>query len=202
MPPPRAFAPLGCVVVPDFLDRETREAIVSAARAAPGAEAVVEDEDALRVRREIRAAEEVDGAEAWVRDCDARIEALRPALERHFGVALASAEAAGLLRYATGGFYRPHRDRSTGTPGTRDRAVSVVIFVNGREGGSRYEGGALRIYGRLGEGPLAGVGLDMEPDAGTLVAFRSEWLHEVTPVTSGQRFTIVTWFPAASGARR
>ena len=140
----------------------------------------------------------VDGADAWVRDCDARIEALRPTLERHFGVALASAEPAGLLRYATGGFYRPHRDRSSGTPGTRDRAVSVVIFVNDREGGRRYEGGALRIYGLLGEGPLAEVGLDMEPDAGTLVAFRSEWLHEVTPVTAGQRFTIVTWLSSAA----
>lgn len=202
MPPPRAFASLGCFVVPDFLGRETREAIVSAARAAAGAEAAVEDADALRVRREIRSVDEVDGADAYVRDCDARLEALRPALERHFDVALGAAEPAGLLRYATGGFYRPHRDRSSGTPGTRDRAVSVVVFVNGREGGSRYEGGALRIYGLLGEGPLAEVGLDMEPDAGTLVAFRSEWQHEVTPVTSGQRFTIVTWFPREPGARR
>lgn len=201
MPPPRHFASLGCFVAGRFLDRGTVAALVADADTAPGLDAVVEDADAPRVRREIRVAEELDGVHAWMRDCDARLEALRPALERHFGVPLGRAEPAGLLRYPTGGYYRPHRDRSSGTPGTRDRAVSVVIFVNDREGGSRYEGGALRIFGLLGPGPLAEVGLDVEPEAGTLLAFRSEWLHEVTPVSAGVRFTIVTWFPEVNAAR-
>jgi SM-20-related protein len=29
---------------------------------------------------------------------------------------------------------------------------------------------------------------------GTLVAYRAETTHEVTPVTHGERFTIVSWF--------
>ena len=30
--------------------------------------------------------------------------------------------------------------------------------------------------------------------AGTLVAFRAEKTHEVTAVTRGERFTVVTWY--------
>jgi SM-20-related protein len=32
------------------------------------------------------------------------------------------------------------------------------------------------------------------PEAGLLIAFRSEMLHEVEPVTSGERVTIVSWY--------
>jgi len=31
-------------------------------------------------------------------------------------------------------------------------------------------------------------------EAGTLVAFPSETTHEVTPVTSGERFSIASWY--------
>jgi predicted 2-oxoglutarate/Fe(II)-dependent dioxygenase YbiX len=29
---------------------------------------------------------------------------------------------------------------------------------------------------------------------GTLVAYRAETTHEVTPLTHGERFTVATWF--------
>jgi predicted 2-oxoglutarate/Fe(II)-dependent dioxygenase YbiX len=35
-------------------------------------------------------------------------------------------------------------------------------------------------------------------EPGTLVAFRSETTHEVTPVTHGQRYTIVSWYRSDS----
>jgi len=31
-------------------------------------------------------------------------------------------------------------------------------------------------------------------ETGLLVAFAAETLHEVSPVTSGERFTIISWF--------
>jgi predicted 2-oxoglutarate/Fe(II)-dependent dioxygenase YbiX len=38
----------------------------------------------------------------------------------------------------------------------------------------------------------------LAPSPGTLVAFRAETTHEVTPVTHGERVTIVSWYPTAS----
>ena len=38
------------------------------------------------------------------------------------------------------------------------------------------------------------VGLGLSGEEGVLVAFRSELLHEVVPVTHGQRYTLVTWY--------
>ena len=32
------------------------------------------------------------------------------------------------------------------------------------------------------------------PAPGTLVAFRAETTHEVTPVTRGERYAIVSWY--------
>ncbi|MDP1569778.1 MAG: 2OG-Fe(II) oxygenase [Vicinamibacterales bacterium] len=200
MPSPRAFSDLGLFVHADFLDPARRVALAVRAAAAPHTPAAIEAGPGTAVDPDVRRTDEVTALDDTLAPLDRRLDALGPALGRHFGVTLGSAEPLGMLRYGPGSFYRAHRDRSSGTPGTRERAVSVVLFVNGRDGDGSYEGGALRFYGLLGEGPLAGVGLDMDPAAGTLVAFRSEVLHEVTPVTSGVRYTLVTWFSARDAA--
>jgi predicted 2-oxoglutarate/Fe(II)-dependent dioxygenase YbiX len=36
--------------------------------------------------------------------------------------------------------------------------------------------------------------VELEAEPGTLVAFRSETTHEVTPVTHGERYTIASWY--------
>jgi predicted 2-oxoglutarate/Fe(II)-dependent dioxygenase YbiX len=54
-------------------------------------------------------------------------------------------------------------------------------------------GGALRLYGLADPGDPA-VPFDIVPAAGTLVAFPSDVLHEVLPVTAGVRDAIVDWF--------
>jgi predicted 2-oxoglutarate/Fe(II)-dependent dioxygenase YbiX len=72
-----------------------------------------------------------------------------------------------------------------------------VIFLNARSSvpaENRYGGGSLKFYALL-DGPKwenCPFSLDAEP--GLLIAFRSDTVHEVEPVTFGQRFTIVTWF--------
>jgi SM-20-related protein len=38
------------------------------------------------------------------------------------------------------------------------------------------------------------VGFGVEGEEGLLIAFRSDLLHEVTPVTHGERYTLVSWF--------
>ena len=54
-----------------------------------------------------------------------------------------------------------------------------------------YGGGALVLHGPYGGPPLR-VPVPAAP--GTLVCFRAETTHEVTPVTHGERFTIVSWY--------
>ncbi|MEO8337310.1 MAG: 2OG-Fe(II) oxygenase [bacterium] len=56
-----------------------------------------------------------------------------------------------------------------------------------------YGGGALVFHGSYANPTPP---LSVSPAPGTLVAFRSETTHEVTPVTHGERYTIVSWFRA------
>ena len=54
-----------------------------------------------------------------------------------------------------------------------------------------YGGGSLLLHG-----PHAGAGRSIHLDGapGALVAFRAETTHEVTPVTHGERYTVVSWY--------
>ena len=117
-------------------------------------------------------------------------EGLRQDLSAHFGLALSRHEEPQYLRYGPGAFFAPHRDRPRADGlETSDRKVSLVLFLN-----DDYEGGRLIFYDLIGERGFAGVGLACDPAPGLAIAFRSDTMHEVTPVTAGERFTIVTWF--------
>jgi predicted 2-oxoglutarate/Fe(II)-dependent dioxygenase YbiX len=149
---------------------------------APGAE--------LQVDLEVRRAWEIEFPDALHDEILARINALRDLFERDFSVRVSPADAVAALRYPKGAFYRAHRDRAArpDAHGLHRRAVSIVIFVNGGEEPTQFEGGRLRFHAVGRDGAL-----DVTPIAGTLVAFPSSLLHEVTPVTWGTRLTLVTW---------
>jgi predicted 2-oxoglutarate/Fe(II)-dependent dioxygenase YbiX len=126
------------------------------------------------------------------------LENLKPDLEKHFKMELTGYSGPHFLRYQPGGFYTAHHDRSPGAPPhIAARRVSVVIFLNAASEEATpgcYGGGALRFH-RLLSGPQwenCAFSLDAEP--GLLVAFDSTVLHEVLPVTFGERMTIVAWF--------
>ena len=78
---------------------------------------------------------------------------------------------------------------------SRFRRVSAVIFLSRKSdepAPDSYGGGALVFHG-----PWRGLEQERTAAAaepGTLVTFRSETTHEVTPVTHGVRYTIATWF--------
>jgi predicted 2-oxoglutarate/Fe(II)-dependent dioxygenase YbiX len=112
-------------------------------------------------------------------------------------VTLNRREGAGFVRYPEGGFYRPHRDRGNdpGWEGAARRAIALVVFLNTSRAVSptgEFDGGVLRL--RLPDGDV-----DVTPEAGTLVAFSADVLHEVTEVRGGTRDTIVDWFYEPSG---
>jgi predicted 2-oxoglutarate/Fe(II)-dependent dioxygenase YbiX len=197
MPPVDSFSALGLFVQDRFLSLDECRAFAMHMRSGSGEQASVFGESSAgTVAVDVRRAWEVAVPRDHQAVVEERLEALRPALESHFAVALDRADEPSFVRYPPGAFYRAHRDRRETPDASRAhrRAVSAVIFVNGPHDDVGFSGGRLRFYGLLGNGPLADVGIDAEPNAGTLIAFPSTLVHEVTTVEDGLRLSIVTWF--------
>jgi len=113
-----------------------------------------------------------------------RLLSCKQAVEEHFSLTLDECEDPQFLRYREGDFFVAHQDGNTGLLqlDTERRRISTVIFLN-RE----YSGGGL-VFTNLSSR------YQMPAEPGTLVAFRSETTHEVTPVTHGERFSIASWY--------
>lgn len=84
-----------------------------------------------------------------------------------------------LLEYENTGFYDSHVDIGTGE--SSNRKISMVAFLSER---SDYEGGELLLKPGYPELPQS---------IGSAVFFPSYILHEIRPVLSGIRHTLVTW---------
>jgi predicted 2-oxoglutarate/Fe(II)-dependent dioxygenase YbiX len=131
---------------------------------------------------------------------EGRLLALKSVLETHFLVQLAGCERLGFYIYEEGDFFIAHKDRDTdplAPDNIKARQVSISIFLNDAAGGldrQSYRGGALVFYGRRGDHGGATFGIPLESEEGMCIAFRSDWMHEVQPITSGRRYSIVTWF--------
>lgn len=111
-----------------------------------------------------------------------------------YQVEVSEREPSQILHYGVGGHYIPHVDAETLYKDdmglelwekTLDRDLSVVYFIN-----DDFSGGELFF---------PALDLVIEPEAGTLVCFPSDhnYVHGVRPVTSGHRYTIVTWMRVA-----
>jgi len=83
---------------------------------------------------------------------------------------------------APSGKYGKHVDRGINM-GVRKLSISIQL-TNPEE----YEGGELKLYN--GDDDKANV---MSKEQGTLIIFPSYVLHEVMPVTKGERNSLVTW---------
>ena len=109
----------------------------------------------------------------------------KSALENHFATSLTDCEPPQFLRYGKGDFFVRHQDGNTDQldfDHLRVRRISIVVFLN-----DAFSGGALNFYD-----PVTTFALTAE--TGLLVAFTADTFHEVLPVTSGERFTIISWF--------
>lgn len=123
-----------------------------------------------------------------------RLMACMEEIARHFGVEVSECEDPQFLRYQKGDFFVAHQDGNTGLLRleTERRLVSTVIFLS-RESDSPAEG--VHCGGSLVFTNLRAPGkFRMPAEPGTLIAFRSEMTHEVTPVTHGERYSIVSWY--------
>ena len=131
------------------------------------------------------------------------LEGQRQRIEAHFGRPLGECEDPQFLRYGPGDYFVAHQDGNT--PLIRDesrfRKISVVIFLSEQSEHPRpgaFCGGSLVLHEPF---PRSDVQISLAPAPGTLVAFPSETTHEVTPITHGERLSVVSWYRAEETAR-
>ena len=180
-------------VVPQFFETRLCASIVAEMKAVDGSAATVYgvatsgtiDE---MVRRTVR----VNPSQETVELVIQKLLACKEAVEKHFAVSLNECENPQFLRYRTGDFFVAHQDGNTGLMrlDSEKRRISTVIFLN-RESQSPEPGafcGGSLVFSDLRNS------FRMSSEPGTLVAFRSETTHEVTPVTHGERYSIASWY--------
>ena len=80
----------------------------------------------------------------------------------------------------TGGYFRPHRDNESRD--TQHRRFAMTLNLNTGD----YSGGQLRF-------PEFGPDL-YQPERGGALIFSCSLLHEVIPVTSGERYVLLGFF--------
>jgi SM-20-related protein len=167
--------------IPSFFDAATCARIVAELRAAEGTPAAVYGGPSARGIRHTTRVAASPATATFVRDA---LAARMDEAAAHFGATLQSVEEPQFLRYDAGDFFVAHQDGNT--PLLRDetmhRRVSAVVFLN-----DGYRGGELLFHDGNTRVPA-------DPAPGTLLLFRAETTHEVTPLVEGVRFSIASWF--------
>lgn len=184
---------------PNFLDKQTCDQVIAEMQSIEGSPTTVYGKSSSgavdeRMRKAVRHMPAPETVELVRR----KLLTSKDEIERHFSVSLNDCEEPQFLRYRVGDFFVAHQDGNTGLIRLEqeNRRVSVVIFLNRQseafENGA-YSGGSLTFH-EWRPGPNSGQRLEFAGDKGTLVAFRAETTHEVTPVTHGERYSIACWY--------
>jgi len=182
-------------VAKDFVEPNICREIVAEMSAAQGDEATVYGRTVSgsvdqRVRRTLRVRPSVATVELIV----GRLLAVKEEIEKHFDVVLSECEDPQFLHYREGDFFVAHQDGNTGMTRLESerRLVSIVIFLSQEADSPEPDahcGGSLLFTNLRTTEKVRMVG---EP--GMLIAFRAETTHEITPVTHGERYSIVSWY--------
>jgi SM-20-related protein len=200
VPPVSFFGSFGLLAVPGFLERdlcrEIRQEMASAGQVPATARVADRSYAVDQQSRKTNWAEVSEETSSLVSE---RLMSLRDDVAKSFDIEVSGVQRPQFLRYREGDFFAAHQDRGSDRKGAefaRQREVSTVIFLNDETDEplpDTYEGGSLTLFGLLDSGDRS-VGLPVQGEAGALIGFPSEMLHEVTPITRGERFTVVSWF--------
>ena len=194
MSQPAPAAHFNLFLLRNFLDADTCAKLRAELTEAPTTQAPVyiQGTEGL-VHEDIRKTTSVHPADDTFTDVHERLLQQLPALEQHFGEALHDCERPQFLRYKEGDFFVRHQDGNTRQldfDHLRVRRISIVVFLNDfsvEPQAGCYSGGLLKFDDQDRR-------FDLEGETGLLVAFTADTFHEVLPVTSGERFTIISWF--------
>ncbi len=195
-----ANSSFGIFLKKDFLDAELCRGVRLEMSSAGGGPSTVVKSDELLLDEKYRRTvtkNVSDGTRALLTE---KLSGAKADLEAYFGVELTHPQEPQFLFYREGDFFQVHTDRGTdpkNPEAVRERKVSTIVFLNDETdepGVDTYTGGSLIIYGILKDPRFESRGFKVPGAAGMLLAFRSDLFHEVTPVTRGSRYTVVTWF--------
>ena len=189
------------LLVRNFFDARTCERIIAETRTAWGGPATIYTEgstnpvnESLRKTTRLMLSDETTG---WVRR---RLLEHKTAVEQHFGISLNDCEDPQFLKYGVGDFFVAHQDGNTAQleyDHLRVRRVSVVVFLIGQAAQPApvaYCGGSLVFFDPHVDPSRKEMGAHLYGETGMFAAFPSETTHEVTPVTHGERYSIVCWY--------
>ena len=203
MPQAEFFTRFGVFASTRFLDAETcarlRTEMLSARETPGGIWRAGSGDEIIDLERKRRTEMETIAPTA-VAQVEARLLGTMSLLAQHFALPLTGAEASKWVVYRVGDFYRPHADWSdspTAPDYVKQRRVTVVLFLNSQTNEpspAAYGGGELTLYGLVAHPRWKAYGFPLVGEEGLLVAFPSQLVHEVTPVTHGERYTITNWF--------
>lgn len=125
-----------------------------------------------------------------------RLLAEIPALSEFYRLDLKSIQTLQFYCYQPGDYLKSHFDWIDEMQGTVPRRLlSLVLYLNQagppEQGG--YQGGELMFYPESKRGGPK-LGLPLKTETGMLITFDPEVLHEVRPVTTGYRYSVVAWY--------
>lgn len=183
-----------------FIDLETCARIIAEARCAPTTQAPVYIEGSSELVHEtVRKATSMHPSDETISSVQERLFQQIPALAEHFKIILTDCEKPQFLVYRAGDFFVRHQDGNSDNlefDHLRVRKISIVIFLNDaamESGDGTYSGGAL-LFHQERDAQIEPLTFPLWGETGLLVAFASDTLHEVTPVTDGERFTVISFF--------
>ena len=182
-------------ILKKFFDVATSRELIAEVRSCAMTPALTYGKGDAAVDERIRRVRQVSISSESASFVACRLEDQRESIAEHFGIKLDSFEAPQFLCYRVGDFFVAHQDGNTGLvnlESDRIRRISVSIFLNNQSADPQtntYSGGSL-VFSDWRTGSRQ----EVVGEAGMLVAFRSELTHEVTPVTHGDRYAIVSWY--------
>lgn len=201
VPGPEFFSRLGLFVVNRFLSAEECGRLVDEIASGPAEPGRVYASagETLDLQLKHNWSVAMPGStEGWVTQ---KLLAIKSRVATRFDLELSGCQPPVFKLYRPGNFHGVHTDdggRIGSVPREiQARKITAVVFLNGESrehAAGAYTGGALTLYG-LGEAePWRSLGFPLNGETGLLVAFPASLPHEVLPVTSGERCTIVSWY--------
>ena len=192
--------PFNLFMLSGFLDLKMCADIRNELNTSPTTQAPVYIEGSTDlVHENVRRATSLHPSDETIAQIHDRLYQQKASLEQHFDMQLLDCERPQFLRYRQGDFFVRHQDGNTDQlefDHLRIRRISLVVFLNDSSTQPKADtfcGGLLNFY-HSHEVTEPDSVLSLSGETGLLVAFAADTLHEVIPVTCGERFTIISWF--------
>lgn len=165
-----------------FTDKEIRSIIISGKRLQPKRSTTGVGENCLDHRRSFTSWISPNDSTAWLFEKLAYL--INDHNEKYFQYDLNMIERLQFTYYNSeeNGMYKQHTDPLNWSV-PHNRKLSLVVQLSDPKD---YEGGELKLYN--GHEPIT-----VDKEKGMIVCFPSYTLHEVTPVTKGERYSLVVW---------